>query len=319
MKKLVAFVMLGAWLCVSAADLPKSGLAQVNAALQAGEADHALSMLSGSPNTAEAHLLRCRIYFSEQHWDDAVSECENAVRMDGQNAQNHLWLARALGEKADSSSFVSAFNLAKRARAEFEQAASLDPRDGEALTDLGEFYSSAPGVVGGGNDKAQGLVSQLERIDPSRAHVLLGRIAESKKDYGTAEREYKLAAATSAHPAFPWMTLASFYRKRERWDDMQSAVDSGYRAAQRDRNAGVAMYNGATVLIKGKRNLELASKMLKSYLADYPKSEEAPAFQAHTFLARVKAQLGDRDGARQEKAAALSLAHDFKPAMGLPF
>ncbi len=54
--------------------------------------------------------------------------------------------------------FFPRINLAKRARSEFEQAVNLDPHDGEALTDLGEFYSSAPGVVGGGNDKAQALV-----------------------------------------------------------------------------------------------------------------------------------------------------------------
>ena len=319
MKTLVAVVTLGVCIGAGAADLPKSGLAQADAALQAGEADRALSMLSGVPSSAEAHLLRCRVYFSEERWDDAVSECETAVRLEGQNAQNHLWLARALGEKADAVSFVSAFNLAKRARAEFEQAASLDPRSGEALTDLGEFYSSAPGVVGGGNDKAQGLVSQLAKIDAARAHILQARIAFNTKDYGTAEREFKLATTTSAHPAFPWMALASFYRKRERWNEMQTAVDSGYRAAQRDRAAGVALYNGATVLVKGKRNLALAEKMLEEYLADYSKSEEAPAFQVHTLLARVKAQLGNKDGARQEKAAALSLARDFKPAMGLSF
>lgn len=319
MKNLVPYLALAACLCAGAADVPKSGLVQADAALQAGEADRALAMLSGTPESAQAHLLRCRVYFSEQRWEEAVSDCEAAVRLDPQNARNHLWLARALGEKADAVSFVSAFNLAKRARAEFEQAAGLDPRDGEALSDLGEFYSSAPGVVGGGNDKAQTLVSRLEKIDPSRGHILQARIAFSNKDYGTAEREFKLATTTSAHPAFPWMALASFYRKRERWDDMQSAVESGYRAAQHDRAAGVALYNGATVLIKGKRNLALAAKMLEEYLADYPKSEEAPAFQAHTQLARVKAQLGDKDGARQEKAAALSLAHDFKPAMGLSF
>jgi tetratricopeptide (TPR) repeat protein len=318
-KTLAALAMLGACLRAGAADLPKSGLAQADAALQAGEADRALSMLSGMPSSAESHLLRCRVYFSEERWDEAVGECETAVRLEGQNAQNHLWLARALGEKADAVSFVSAFNLAKRARAEFEQAASLDPRSGEALTDLGEFYSSAPGVVGGGNDKAQGLVSQLEKIDLSRAHILQARIAFNAKDYGTAEREFKLATTTSAHPAFPWMALASFYRKRERWNEMQSAVDSGYKAAQHDRAAGAALYNGATVLLKGKRNLALAEKMLEEYLADYSKSEEAPAFQVHTLLARVKAQLGNKDGARQEKAAALSLARDFKPAMGLSF
>jgi len=318
-KILVASVLLGACLCAGAADLPKAGLAQANAALQAGEADRALSVLTGIPNSPEAHLLRCRVYFSEERWDDAINECTTAVQLDGQNAQNHLWLARALGEKADAASFLSAFTLAKRARAEFEQAASLDPHDAETLSDLGEFYSSAPSVVGGGNDKAQGLIPQLQKIEIARAHVLQGRIAESAKDYATAEREYKMATVNNQHPAFAWMTLASFYRKRERWNDMQNAVENGYRAAQRDRGAGVALYNGAAVLIKGKRNLALAAKMLEEYLANYPKSEEAPAFQAHTRLARLKAQLGDKEGARQEKAAALSLAHDYKAALGLSF
>ena len=319
MKKLASTVLLVASVCAGATDLPKGGLAQADAALQAGEADRALSVLTGLPNSAEAHLLRCRVFFTEERWDDAVNECDTAVRLDGQNAQNHLWLARALGEKADAVSFLSAFNLAKRARAEFEQAASLDPHDGETLSDLGEFYSSAPSVVGGGNDKAQNLVPLLQKIEVARGHVLLGRIAESGKDYSTAEREYKLATSNNQHPAFAWMTLASFYRKRERWNDMQSAVESGYKAAQHDRGAGVALYNGAAVLIRGKRNLALAVKMLEDYLANYPKSEEAPAFQAHTKLARLKAQLGDKDGARQEKAAALSLAHDYKAALGLSF
>ena len=314
-----AIALLSACVYAWASDLPKSGLAMADAALQAGEAERPRSVLSGVPSSDEAHRLRCRVYFTEERWDEAVSECETAVRLDGQNAQNHLWLARALGEKADSVSFVSAFNLAKRSRAEFEQAASLDPNDGETLSDLGEFYSSAPGVVGGGNDKAQGLVPRLQKIEAARAHVLMGRIAESAKDYGTAEREYKLATVNNQHPAFAWMTLGSFYRKRERWDDMQSAVESGYRAAQHDRGAGVALYNGAAVLIKGKRNLALAAKMLEDYLANYSKSEEAPAFQAHTRLARLKAQLGDKNGARQEKAAALSLARDYKAALGLSF
>jgi hypothetical protein len=241
------------------------------------------------------------------------------VQLGSGDSNNHLWLGRALGEKADNSSFMTAFSLAKRARAEFEEAVNLDPRNGEAMSDLGEFYASAPGVVGGGNDKAQALVPRLEKVDPARAHVLLARIAESRKDYATAERELKQAVATSEHPAIAWMTLAGFYRKREQWDQMETAVESGYRAAQHDRGAGLALYNGASVLIRGKRNLALAAKMLEEYLADYPKTEEGPAFEAHTRLAQVKAQLGDKNGALEQRAAALKLAHDYKPALGLTF
>ena len=319
MKKAFAGFLLCAALLVARAEVPKDGFAQADAALQSGEADRALSLLRTMPGSAEVHNLRCRVYFTLERWDEAASECDQAVRLDGGNAKGHLWLGRALGEKADNASFLAAFNLAKRARSEFEQAVSLNPGDGEALTDLGEFYTSAPGVVGGGVDKAQTLVSPLEKVDPARAHILLGRIAESRKDLGTAEREYRMAAATSEHPAFAWMMLGSFYRKHERWNDMEAAVESGYRAAQHDRKAGVALYNGASVLMRGKRNFQLAKKMLEEYLSEYPRTEEGPAFVAYTRLARIEAQLGDKNGAWQAKAEALKLAHDYKPALGLTF
>lgn len=319
MKNAIASVFLFATLALVSAEVPKNGVGEVAAALQSGEADHALSLLSAMPGSAEVHNLRCRVYFTLERWDEAANECDLAVHLDGGNEVDHLWLGRALGEKADNASFLSAFNLAKRARAEFEQAVSLNPRDGEALTDLGEFYSSAPGVVGGGIDKAQSLVGSLQKVDPARAHILLGRIAVSRDDQGTAEREYKMATTTSEHPAFAWMNLASFYRKRERWTEMESAVENGYRSAQHDRLAGVALYNGASVLIKGKRNLELAKKMLQEYLANYPRSEEGPAFEAYTRLAKVNAQLGDKNGAWLARTEALRLAHDYQPALGLKF
>lgn len=319
MKKAFAVLLLCAALLRVPAEVSKDGIAQADAALQSGEADRALSLLGTMPGSAEVHNLRCRVYFTMERWDEATNECDQAVRLNGGSATDHLWLGRALGEKADNASFLAAFNLAKRARSEFEQAVSLDPRDGEALTDLGEFYTSAPSVVGGGSEKAQTLVGPLEKVDPARAHVLLGRIADSRKDLGTAEREYRMAAATSEHPAFAWITLASFYRKHERWNDMESAVESGYRAAQHDRKAGVALYNASSVLIRGKRNYQLARKMLEDYLAEYPHTEEGPVFEAYTRLARVKSQLGDKNGAWQARAEALKLAHDYKPALGLTF
>ncbi len=239
--------------------------------------------------------------------------------MDGQNSDFHMWLARALGEKASRASFLSAYSLAKRVRGEFETAVRLNPRNAEALADLGEFDYDAPGVVGGGIDKAEAVAQQLDKVDAARAHELRGRIAETKKDYESAEREFKQAIAVSESPAFQWMDLASFYRRRERWADLEAAVQNGFQAAERDRRMGVALFNGASVLSKSNRDLPMAAKMLEDYLAGSSKTEEAPAFVAHTHLAHIDAQLGDLVSAKRERSAALELAHDYRPAQDLKF
>lgn len=299
----------------------RSGLGGADAALQAGQVDAAMNILSSLPEpeagSAEAHNLRCRILFTLEQWNDAAIECQQAVNLVPQNSMYHLWLGRALGEKAANAPFWAAYNLAKRARMEFERSVELDPRNADALADLGEFYNSAPGVVGGGTDKAEGVAARLDRVDPARAHELRAGIAQENRDFATAERELRQAIAVSAHPAFQWMRLASFYRKNKRWTDMENAVQKGRVAAGRDRSSGVALFNGASVLIGAHRDPSLATNLLREYLAAPRQTEEGPTFVAHLWLARLENQMGDAAAAGQERNAALSEASTYKPAQEL--
>jgi len=295
-------------------------LAAANADLQAGKADEAASLLNqalqASPNDAEANNLLCRVEYSMQHFDQAAGHCEKAVSLSPQNASYHLWLARALGERADRASFMSAFSLAKKSREQFETAIRLDPRNVEALSDLGEFYKEAPGVVGGGMDKAEEMAKRLDALDASRAHQLRAQMAEKQNDLGTAEKELK-AACTGSRAAIQWMQLASFYRRQERWADMDAAIKSGEAAAAHDRHVAVAFFNGASVLARANRQPQEAIKLYERYIDSADKTEEAPAFDVLTRLAKLRMQTGDRAGAQRDRAAALALAHDYKPAQEL--
>src|SRR6201989_3621079 len=133
--------------------------------LRLGEADKAIQILSTSIQTdqkdAEAHQLLCRVYFQEERWDGAIQQCQKSVALDPTNSNTHLWLGRALGEKADRAMFVSAFGLGRKVHSEFESAVQLGPTSIPALFALGEFYADAPPIVGGGTDKAGAMADRL--------------------------------------------------------------------------------------------------------------------------------------------------------------
>jgi tetratricopeptide (TPR) repeat protein len=314
--------LLAASVAVSAQSVSQT-LAQVNQALQAGQADKALALVQSLPqggaSVGDAQNLACRVLYAEQVWDQAVTDCQQAVKLDAQNSVDHDWLGRALGAKASHASFLSAYGLGKQARAEFETAVKLNGKNVDALVDVGNFYQQAPAIVGGGTDKAQAIAAQLDNVNPEQAQLLRANIAEGQKDYVTAEKELKAAIAASAHPAEEWTNLASFYGRRARWTDLDSALQSCETAAEKDPAIGLAFYDGAGVLIDVKRNPTLAAKMLGEYIASSSKTEDGPLFEAHVRLATLKKQLGDVAGAKQEQAAALALAHDYKPAMSLKF
>ncbi len=280
-----------------------------------GQADDAIKRLRqilGSNNqNGEAHNLYCRVSLQLDAWDDAVDHCERAVNISHNNSNYHLWLGRAYGAKAERASMFSAYGLARKLKSEFENAVRLDPHNAEALADLGEFYVSAPAVVGGGNAKAEALAPKLDAVDAVRGHELRAQLADAEEDYAAAETELKAAISASHSPADQWMGLASFYRKHERWDEMVQAIKTGLAE---DKAHTVAQVDGASTLIRTQRELPLAAHMFRDYIASSQKSEDAPAFRVHVELGKLLAKQGDKAGAKREFQAALALAHDYKPA-----
>jgi tetratricopeptide (TPR) repeat protein len=281
--------------------------------LELGRADSALqslnATLSANPSDAESHNLRCRVYYQEEAWDPAISDCEAAVHLVPNDSHFHLWLGRAYGKKAEHASLLSAYSLARRVRAEFEEAVQLDPRNAEALADLGEFDVMAPPVVGGGYARADAVVDQLRGVSPCGALNLQARIAEAKKDYAGAEANLRAAIAQSSDPANAWMDLGAFFRRRGRLEDMVAAVHSG---AALDRRHGPALVDGASNLIQAGREEQTAIDWLRQYLNADAKSELAPAFVVRAQLADLLLQQGDALAAKEQIALVHSLASGYR-------
>lgn len=304
------------WLLFSVSLLlpPANAAASPRDLLAAGRVDEAIQTLqqqiTHSATDAESHNLLCRAYFMLEEWDRGIAACKRARNLDPQKSLYYLWMGRVYGEKADRAGFLSAAGLAKKVRTSFERAVELDPKSSEARTDLAEFYFSAPGIVGGGKDKARAQAEALAPFNPAVAHYIAGQIAERGKDTASAEREYRAAIEASHGTAHAWLHLAQFLAHTNRLDEMEQALRT-MEGSPLDRPE--SLMDGASLLLRTGRNYPMAVRLLRRYLTDGP-VEEGPAFKAHDFLGQLLERQGDRPAAAEQYRAALALAHNYARA-----
>jgi len=307
-------VLLTCLIPAYAADGTIPATASVHELLSAGRVDEAIRALDvhlkGSPRDGEAYHLLSRSYFAVGRWDDAIKAGERAVSLQPNSSAYHLWLGRAYAEKADHSSFMTAAQLTKNIRQEFERAVELDAANIDARSDLGEFYLEAPGFLGGGKDKARQQADAIAQLDVATGHWLKARIAEKDKRLGEAESEYKQAIATSGNQGSYWLNLASFYKRAARLNEMERAISSAIEA---DRKKPNVFFDAAQILFGAGRNFQGAAQYVRQYLVVGP-TEDAPAFHAHYLLGEILEKQGDVQGAATEYRAALALAKDYSRA-----
>jgi tetratricopeptide (TPR) repeat protein len=283
--------------------------------LAAGRVDEMMTAvqtkLKQNPNDGPSNNLLCRAYLTLENWDRGIETCQKAVAADGGNSSYHLWLGRVYGGKADRVSWITAAGLAGKVRNEFETAVKLSPNDPIARVDLAEFYLEAPGIVGGGKDKAAEQATLLMKGDPARAYWVLGRLAEKKNDFAEAEKQYKAGIEASQGGALAWLNLALFYKKTNRLDEMEAAI--AHAAAANTAHTEV-LVDAATTLFRTGRNFPQAIDMLQRYLASNTTVEDAPTFKAHYLLGSIFEKQGNRQAAAEQYRAALSLANEYSAA-----
>jgi tetratricopeptide (TPR) repeat protein len=145
---------------------------------------------------------------------------------------------------------------------------------------------------------------------PQQAHRIRALAAESRKDYGTAEREYREAVEVANLPN-AWDDLGAFYRRRGEYDKAVDALKQGLAA---DRAKDASLVDAASLLNRMHREPEMAEKALRDYLQSGVKSDAAPVIKVHVMLGKLLASEGDKAGAKIEFETALQMASGYAPA-----
>lgn len=233
----------------------------------------------------------------------AIDWFEQAVAREDGSALFHYWLGSALGTEAQQASKLRQPFLARRVKHEFERAVELDPTMIDARFGLLDFYSVAPGVMGGSMERAQEQARAIAALNVMRGHLANARLALRRKDDSVAFREYEsaIAAAPDSTPAY--FGLASLYRSRNRWTDAMDVYDR-LLTARPDETVAHALW-GIVSAISG-LEMERGERELRFYLANAPAATTAQSFSNVRFrLGQILERTGRVEQAKAEYAEAL--------------
>jgi len=311
-----AVLALVTWVSVA------SALALEDGALEAGrhayelsDYERAVKILQDAavknPRNGEVLLLLAKSHFELRQFDAAISNAERAVAVAPGNSVYHEWLGRALGEKASKSSWFSALSLARKTQQEFETAVRLNPKNLSAVQALIEFDCAAPGIAGGGEDKALPKIEQLAAMDEAEGHYAAGNCRRQKKDYPAADAEFDKALVNAKSPDLIF-DIGDYALKRNQPQRLLAVVDAGQKVSPLD--ARTKFYRAAALILQKQKPNE-AESLLREYLNTAPRRTGYPRpTLAHDWLGRLFENQNNPDAAAREYATSLHVDPKDKTA-----
>ncbi len=168
-----------------------------------------------------------------------------------------------------------------------------------------EFDCSAPGLVGGGEEKALPQIKQLAEMDAAEGHFAAGNCRRQKKDFAVADEEFSRALESNPKSAELIYDIGDYAAKRAQPEQLLTVADLGERVAPSDPRG--EFYRGVALVLK-KENLEKAERLLTSYAKKAPKRSGYPRpAWIHLWLGRVFEEQNKMEEAAREFESALKL------------
>ncbi|MDQ6892385.1 MAG: tetratricopeptide repeat protein [Acidobacteriota bacterium] len=253
---------------------------------------------------AKANLYVGRAWLVEGDFEHAIPPLEKAVALEPKSSDAHMWLGRALAQKAQKANIFQQASLAPKIHKRFEEAVALDPGSVEARLSLMDFYLLAPGIMGGSVAKAREQAGEIRRRDPLKGYLASGRIAEHEKQFEAAEADYEKASREFPQKKDPYLWRASLAAKQKQYGRGFDILESLLKAQPGD--ATVYFTIGRFGAQTGER-MDRAEECLKRYLQHEPGKDEPALSSAHYQLGVLYEKKGDRPAARREWQQALAL------------
>jgi tetratricopeptide (TPR) repeat protein len=249
---------------------------------QSTEFEKSLQILRALPQKdAAVWALTGKNYYGEGDFKKATEALEKAVSLAPADSDHTLWLGRAFGRRAETSSPLTAPGHAVKARQYFEKAVQLNPNNLEAQSDLFEYYLEAPGFLGGGLDKASAVAERMSRLNASEGYWAQAKLAEKRKEFHSAEAHLRKAVDAAPKQVGRLIDLARLFTRQGKH---QEADQSLAKAEELAPNSPSLVFAKAELYVKSNRNLKVARQLLNQYLTMNLSPDDPPKSDAEKLL-----------------------------------
>jgi tetratricopeptide (TPR) repeat protein len=246
---------------------------------KAPEARKAFETLAATnPDNANIQFYLGRLALQRGEHDQAAKHLEKAVALVPGDSRFHHRLGDAYGLMAQKAGFISKMSLAGKCRTAYEKAVELDPKSVDAHFALLGFYQQAPGIAGGGMDKAHAQALEIKKLDAGRGRQAIAGLYIIEKKYAEAFAEFEAVL-------------------KEKPDDYAALFQTGRLAA-----------------ISGER-LPQGLAALRQCLAQPAPEGQPPHAAAHWRTGMILEKQNDKAGARAAYEAALKSDPKFPQAI----
>lgn len=250
------------------------------------------SVDSDSEDYGESQFYLGRIAFDAEDFDQAQDYFEEAIEIDENSSKYYLWLGNTIGSIAQDANFFKQGILAPQIKNAYERAVELDPKNIDAHWGLVEYYTQAPGVMGGSWEKAEQTAKIIYTLDKVQGHNALATVYLRQEKFTLAEKEYIKAAKLDQRFVF---TLGYFYQNQKTFNKAFEVFENELRKNSDNR---AALYQiGRTSALSGERT-ELGLKSLNEYLNQPSKKNEPSHAAALMRKAMIYEKVGETSKAQ---------------------